>query len=84
MRPAREKDAIKFPRIILEKNLLGLTTPKNKPELKRDANVPLILPLISRKPGSNISIPGIKKTLSVNTARIVPAMRPPPIEIISE
>ena len=78
---ASEKLAIKFPLIILVKYSVGLTMPRNSPELSLDAKVPLIFPLISKNPGKRISIPGINKNFSPCDAIAVPAIIPPIREI---
>ena len=44
--------------------LFGFINPKNIPDVNRTAIEPLILPLISKKPGSKINMPGIKSNLS--------------------
>jgi len=79
---ANKKEARILPLTIFVFVLFGLTTPRNNPDVNRADNEPEIFPLISKKPGRRISIPGIRSNLFVYTARIVPAISPPTIETI--
>lgn len=76
--------AMMFPIIIFLLGFFGFIIFRNIPDVSLDANVPLMLPLISNRPGTKISIPGIRNILSIWVARIVPAMMPPPTEIAWE
>ena len=76
-------EATIFPLRILFFLILGFKAPKKSPELSLAEIDPLIFPLISRKPGKRMNIPGIKYILSTYKASNRPATKPPVVDRIS-